>query len=183
MLEDSVARAASSRCYEIVVEHLLHKLLEDPNGEPSLILRRFQVDPQRVAARVERSIHALRTGNPGRPVISENIFRWFEDAWLVASLEHGATRLRSGALFAELVARPDRYTAETFPELESISLEALKKEFEEIVSASAEAQEVGSANGAAASPAAAASGGQRGSEALQRFTQSFTARAREGKID
>ncbi|HZA14429.1 MAG TPA: AAA family ATPase, partial [Myxococcaceae bacterium] len=183
LLEDAVARAATSRCYEIVVEHLLQKLLEDPNGEATLILRHFQADPQRMAARVERSIQGLRTGNPGRPVISENIFRWFEDAWLLASLEHGASRLRSGALFAQLVARPDRYSAETFPELEAISLEALKKEFEDIVSASAEAQEMGSANGAAAASTPGAAGAQRGSEALQRFTQSFTGRAREGKID
>jgi type VI secretion system protein VasG len=184
MLEDAVARAATSRCYEIVVEHLLQKLLEDPNGEAGLILRRFQADPQRMAARVERSIHGLRTGNPGRPVISENIFRWFEDAWLLGSLEYGATRLRSGALFAQLVAQPDRYSAESFPELEAISMEALKKEFEEIVSGSPEAQEVVSANGAAA-PSTSAVGGAagRGSEALNRFTQSFTGRAREGKID
>src|ERR671918_2228429 len=42
---------------------------------------------------------------------------------------------------------------------------------------------MGGANGAAAASTPGAAGAQRGSEALQRFTQSFTGRAREGKID
>ncbi|NPD25570.1 type VI secretion system ATPase TssH [Corallococcus exiguus] len=178
MLEAAVARANSSRCYEIIPEHLLRQLLEDDDCEASLILRQFQVERARVLAAVEDSLRALRTGNAGRPVFSESLFQWFEDAWLMASLEQGATRLRSGALMGQWIARSARYSAESYPELDAIPVEALKKAFEEVVGRSKEAAEV-----SASASAAPAAGGGRGEEALTRFTTSFTEKARAGKID
>jgi len=181
MLEGGVSRASSARCYEIIPEHMLRQLLEDEEGEASLILRHFQVDRAKVLARVEDTLRGLRTGNAGRPVFSESLFQWFEDAWLLASLEHGALRLRSGALMAQWIARSAKYSAESYPELDAISTEGLKKAFEDVVSTSKEAAEVAAA-GSAPAPAGGAAA-PRGEDALSRFTTSFTAKAREGKID
>jgi type VI secretion system protein VasG len=181
MLEGAVSRASTARCYEIVPEHMLRGLLDDEDGEASRILRQFQVDRAKVIARVEDTLRGLRTGNAGRPVFSESLFQWFEDTWLLASLEQGALRLRSGALMAQWIARSSRYSAETYPELDAISTEALKKAFDEIVGTSKEAAEVAAA-GTAAGPAGGAPA-PRGEDALSRFTTSFTAKAREGKID
>ncbi|QSQ15053.1 type VI secretion system ATPase TssH [Myxococcus landrumensis] len=178
MLETAVSRASSARCYEIVPEHLLRQLLEDEEGEASLLLRHFQVDRAKVLASVEDGLKSLRTGNSGRPVFSESLFQWFEDAWLVASLEHGVSRLRSGVLMWQWIARSERYTAESYSALDAISVETLKKVFEEVVGRSKEAAEVSSATVAAPS-----GGGGRGEEALSRFTTSFTEKARSGKID
>ncbi|MCK8501655.1 type VI secretion system ATPase TssH [Myxococcus fulvus] len=178
MLEAAVSRASTARCYEIIPEHLLRQLLEDEDGEASRLLRHFQVDRAKVIGSIEDALRELRTGNAGRPVFSESLFQWFEDAWLVASLEHGAARLRSGALMWQWIARSSRYSAESYPALDAISVEALKKVFDEVVGGSKEAAEVGSA--ASAAPAA---GGGRGEEALTRFTNSFTQKARDGKID
>ncbi|WP_338865773.1 type VI secretion system ATPase TssH [Myxococcus stipitatus] len=178
MLETAVSRASSARCYEIVPEHLLRQLLEDEDGEASLLLRHFQVDRSKVLASVEDGLKSLRTGNSGRPVFSESLFQWFEDSWLVASLEHGVSRLRSGVLMWQWIARSERYTAESYPSLDAISVETLKKVFEEVVGRSKEAAEVSSATVAAPS-----AGGGRGEEALARFTTSFTEKARSGKID
>lgn len=178
MLETAVSRASSARCYEIVPEHLLRQLLEDEDGEASLLLRHFQVDRSKVLASVEDGLKSLRTGNSGRPVFSESLFQWFEDAWLVASLEHGVSRLRSGVLMWQWIARSERYTAESYSALDAISVETLKKVFEEVVGRSKEAAEVSSATVAAPS-----AGGGRGEEALARFTTSFTEKARSGKID
>ena len=172
---------AAPGAYEIIPEHMLRQLLEDEEGEASLLLRHFQVDRAKVFARVEETLRGLRTGNAGRPVFSESLFQWFEDAWLMASLEHGALRLRSGALMAQWIVRSARYSAESYPELDAISTEALKKAFEEAVSTSKEAAEMAAA-GTAAAPAGGAPA-PRGEEALSRFTTSFTGKAREGKID
>jgi type VI secretion system protein VasG len=180
-LEAAVARASSARAYEIVPEHMLRQLLEDEEGEASLMLRHFQVDRTKVLARVEETLRGLRSGNAGRPVFSESLFQWFEDAWLMASLEHSALRLRSGALMAQWIIRSSRYSAESYPELDAISTEALKKGFEEAVGTSKEAAEMAAA-GTAAAPAGGAPA-PRGEEALSRFTTSFTGKAREGKID
>ncbi|XHF15018.1 type VI secretion system ATPase TssH [Archangium gephyra] len=181
-LEAAVARASSGRFYEIVVEHMLAQMLEPEDSDVARLLQHFQVDRRRLATSVERALQGLRSGNAGRPVFSESLFQWFEDAWLMASVEQGATRLRSGALFAQFVARRSRYTAELFPELESISRDELMASLEAVLRPSPETLEV------APEPAPGASheaptGGAAGGEAIRRFATSFTGRVREGKID
>src|SRR3954466_2008934 len=98
-LEAAVGRASSGRYYEIVPEHLLLILLESEDGDVARILAHFQQDRTRLINRVQRVVEGMRPGNAGRPTFSETLFQWMEDAWVVASLEHGATRLRSGSLF------------------------------------------------------------------------------------
>jgi type VI secretion system protein VasG len=161
---------------------MLAVMLQPDDGDLARILAQFGKDKQRVQAAVDRSLQRLRTGNSGRPVFSENLFQWFENAWLWASVEQGASYLRSGALLVDFLAHASRYTAETWPELESIPLDELKRDFRDIVGPSVETVESetqGSSPAAAGSAPAAATGG----EALKRFTQSFTEKARKGGID
>jgi type VI secretion system protein VasG len=181
-LEAAVARASSGRFYEIVVEHLLAQMLEPEDSDVARLLQHFQVDRRRLATSVERALQGLRSGNAGRPVFSESLFQWFEDAWLMASVEQGATRLRSGALFAQFVARRSRYTAELFPELDSISRDELMAALDAVLRPSPETMEVGPESAPGAAPEASTPGAA-GGEALRRFATSFTGRVREGKID
>src|SRR4051812_18223517 len=132
MLEAAVARGASGRFYEVTVEHLLCEMLASDDSDCGLILRAFKQDRQRLLGRVERVLERMKTGNAGRPVFSENLFRWFEDAWLWASIEAGAARLRSGALFYALATTPGRHSAEDFDEIDAISAEQLKRDIEQI---------------------------------------------------
>ncbi len=178
-LEAAVGRAAGSGVHEIVVEHLLAQLLEPEDGDVARILHEASVDRQKLHARVERELQRLKTGNAGRPVISESVFNWIEDAWLLASVELGATSLRTGHLLLQLVARPDRYLGETFAELEELKLADLKANLEVVLAPSPESIDA-AATAVPGAPGAPAAGG---GEALARFCQNFTARAREGKID
>jgi type VI secretion system protein VasG len=181
LLEAAVGRASGSHCYELVVEHLLSQLLETDDSDTSLLLRRFGVDRRRLAASVEHVLRELRTGSAGRPVISESVFQWLEEAWLLASVELGETRLRSGVLFAQFVIRRTRYSAEYFPELDAVPLDELRRSLPEVLRTSPEAVEVVTENSPGSPASAAATGADSG--ALKRFTTSFTMRVREGKID
>jgi type VI secretion system protein VasG len=179
-LEAAVGRAAGAGAQEIVVEHLLVQLLEPDEGDVARVFHNWNVDRKKLAARVERELQRLKTGNAGRPVISENVFNWMEDAWVLASVELGATSLRTGHLLLQLLARPDRYTGEVYSELEAFTLDEVKRDLEVVLAPSPESIE--------AAPMAAPGGGpgapaQAGGEALARFCQNFTLRAREGKID
>ena len=138
LLEAAVGRAASSGAFEITVEHFLATLLEPDEGDVARILHNWNVDRGALRARVERDLARQRGGNPGRPVISERIFTWLEDAWLTASVAQGAMALRTGHLLLQLVARPDRYVAEPLPELESLPLADLTRDFEMVVAPSPE---------------------------------------------
>ncbi|WP_090493027.1 type VI secretion system ATPase TssH [Myxococcus virescens] len=185
LLEAAVARASAGRFYEIVPEHMLVQMLEPEDSDVARILQQFGVDRRHLLASMERALQGLRAGSSGRPVFSETLFQWFEEAWLLASVEQGATRLRSGLLFAQFVSRRARYTAELFPELDAISRDELMSSLDVVLRPSPENVEVASADAAAsgASGGAAGSAGGRGDEALKRFATSFTGRVREGKID
>ncbi len=184
LLEEAVSRAASTRCYEIIVEHLLSVMLEQEHGDSDLFLQHHGLDRLKLKAHVDRVLGSLRTGNATRPVFSESLFQWMEDAWVVASLETGAVRLRSGALLAQLVLRPGRYTSESYPELEGLSKDVVKSSLQEALATSPEAVDVVPAttqasSGGAAPPAASAVG----TEALRKYATNFTERARAGRID
>jgi type VI secretion system protein VasG len=178
-LEAAVGRAAGAGYYEIAVEHLLAQLLEPDEGDVARLLHERAVDRKQLAGRVVRAIQRMKSGNPGRPVISESIFNWLEDAWLLASVELGATSLRTGHLLLQLVVKPDRYTGEPYAEIEGLRADELKRDFETIVGPSPESLEAVPAAAGGGAPGAVPAGG----EALARFCQNFTARAREGKID
>ena len=141
LLEASVGRASNSRAYEIVVEHLLSTMLEDEKGDAARLLHQHEVDRNRLLSHVERVLNGLRTGNAGRPVFSESLFQWIEDDWVVASVDWGAVRLRSGFLLAQLVLRPGKYTSETYPELEGISKEELRSSLEDALAPGVETEE------------------------------------------
>jgi type VI secretion system protein VasG len=182
-LEAAVGRAGTGQHYEIAIEHLLLAMLDNATGDVARILDHFGQDRMRLSARLDKMVTALRSGNAGRPVFSEAVFRWFEDAWVVATIEYGAVRLRTGVLFAEMVAHADRYLAETPPELEALRPEELKRELEGIIAGSPEAvealPEIGGAPGGAGTPGAPG----RGDEALKKFTTNFTELARSGTLD
>src|SRR5512138_1048108 len=101
-LEAAVGRAAQGGYYEIVVEHLLAAVLEPDEGDVARIFHNWNVDRRRLATRLERALARMKQGNPGRPVISEGVFNWIEDAWLLASVELGALKLRTGHLLLQL---------------------------------------------------------------------------------
>ncbi|MFO0634395.1 MAG: type VI secretion system ATPase TssH [Nannocystaceae bacterium] len=179
-LEGVVERAATGRFYEITPEHMLHGLLQVEDGDAAAILQFFRKDRLRIAAAVERALQKLRTGNAGRPVFSESLFTWFENAWVGASLERNAVQLRSGDLLLEFLTHVGRYTAESFADLEAIDEGELKKVFGDVIVSSKETMEVPQAS---SEPGAAPRAAAAGREALDRFTISFTDKARKGEID
>jgi hypothetical protein len=179
MLEGAVGHAASGQYYEITCEHLLLKVLESADGDAELLLTHFGQRRLAVAQRVQRALERMKTGNAGRPVFSESLFQWMEDAWVVASLNYGATQLRSGHLLLQFIDRPSRYTGEAFAELETISPPELRKQFEDILAGSPETPPAPAAGQAGGAPAGGGGGdAPTGEEALKRFTTSFTASAK-----
>ena len=184
MLEAAVAHAASGRYYEIVPEHLLVAMLGEPETDASALLYYADQSAPGLAQRVKRVLERMKTGNPGRPVFAESLFQWMEDAWVLASLHFGAGELRSGHLLLMFAVRGHRYSAETYPEVDAFArdLEAVKREFEGILAGSKEAAQTPLSDSSPdVSPTAPTGGG--GDQALQRFTTSYTAKARAGEID
>src|ERR1051326_241976 len=69
-LEGAAGLCVSRGHYEVTTEHLLLKMLDDPNGDLQPILRHFEIEPAYVQKALQRTVEELRSGNAGRPVFS-----------------------------------------------------------------------------------------------------------------
>lgn len=177
-LENAAGTCLSRQHYEITIEHMLAKLLEDPRGDIQLVLRQLEIDPSRLTRALEQSIEGFKTGNSGRPQFSALLPELFADAWLIASVELFETTVRSGALLAAFIARSSFYASGAYG--------ALLKDLDKgrIVDALAVVATASSENSASrAGDAASGSAGASSGSAIARFCEDFTAKARAGKID
>lgn len=180
-LEGAAGICVSRGAYEIGVEHMLLTLMDQPDRDVPLILRHFEIDAARVERALHRIVEAGRSGNPGKPVFAPILLEWFQDAWLLGSVELELGEIRSGVLMAALAANPNRYLeGPLFDELTDLSAEGLRRRFGEITAGSKE--ETVRMETVSAAPAQAGAG-RRDDTALGRFTVDFTGQARAGGID
>lgn len=176
-LEAAAGLCVSRTHYEVTLEHMLLKLLESTQSDLPMILRYFEIDPSRLKKIIDRSLENLKSGNAAKPVFSPLLMDWFQEAWLVGSIDLGENRIRSGAMILALLNRPAQFSSgECADLLRTISRDALLSRFREIVKGSdEEGDRRREVSEDADLPADAT--------ALGRFCVDFTQKARDGEID
>jgi type VI secretion system protein VasG len=183
-LEGAAGLCLSRSNYNVEVEHWLLKLLEATDGDLPRVLRQYDVDLGRLNRDLTRSLDGLRTGNARAPELSVEVVDLMGEAWSLASLEYGASRIRSGHLLAALLT--DRGLASrarsASPELAKVPAERLLKDLPTLVAGTAEDAAPPAAEGPA-EPGAARPAGDSRTPNLDQFTHDLTAQARQGKID
>jgi type VI secretion system protein VasG len=162
--------------YEVAIQHMLLDLLEERQSDVALLLRHYEIDPDNWAKLLHREIEGYRDGNPGKPTFAQSLMDWFEDAWLVGSIDVGQSEIRSGTLLLSLSRNAMKFGVSDLPGLSELSEESIRRDFDKVAGASIEAS-----SGAEYRSTSAQSGGDAG--AIEKFTTNFTQRAREGKID
>ncbi len=171
--------------YDVDLEHVFLKLLEIPNSDIKRILQAFDVNASRLERDVTLALDKFKTGNARTPAFAPQLSTLIEEAWLLASLEFGAAKIRSGHLLLALLSKETlaRVARDISREFTAISVETLDKEFGKITAGSTEAQ---SAVGLGEQPA----GSEEGqapvggpTKALDQFTVDLTAKAKAGQID
>src|SRR5881409_3021770 len=93
-LEGASGLCLSRTNYNVEIEHWLLKLLEMPNTDLAPVLRQYDVDSSRLARDLTRSIDRLKTGNARPPSLSPNLVEVAREAWVLASIEYGASKTR-----------------------------------------------------------------------------------------
>ena len=182
-LEAAAGLCLTRTHYDVDVEHLLLKLSEVADTDLQRILRHYEVEQARLARDLTRALDRLKTGNARTPVLSPRLPQLFSEAWTIASIEFGASSIRSGHLVLALLATDDlaRLVHESSAEWRKISVEELHKRLPDLVAGSAEAK--------VAAPTSAPDLVQPGvsaiskTPALDQYTIDLTARARQGDID
>src|SRR5215469_1475049 len=183
-LEAAAGLTLSRTHYNVEIEHWLLKLADAADGDVDAILRHYEVDHTRFIIDLNRALDRMKTGNSRAPSLSPEIVELAKQAWLLASVEHGLSRVRSGHLLWALLADEvlARRAREASGQLLRISAEALKRDFVAVTAASSEtATAISAPDGPP--PAADGAAGPTGSGALAQFTIDLTAMAQAGKID
>ncbi|WP_337876512.1 type VI secretion system ATPase TssH [Elioraea sp.] len=186
-LEAAAGLTLSRTHYNIEIEHWLLKLADAADSDIGFLFRHYEVDAGRFAADLTRVLDRLKTGNSRAPAISPNVVELMKQAWLLASLEQGAGRIRSGHLLLALLADEDlaRVAHEASAQFGRINAANLRRDLAAITRDSAEARtavqmaEAGAAPGPDGTPSARPAS----TAALDQFTIDLTARAKAGKID
>ncbi|HEY8503108.1 MAG TPA: type VI secretion system ATPase TssH [Gemmataceae bacterium] len=185
-LEAAAGLCLSKTHYHVEIEHWFLKLLETSGTDLAPLLRHYDVEPARARQEINQALEKMKTGNGRPPDLSFDILDLIREAWVLASLEYGANRVRSAHLLAAMTGdRNFEMRLRTFaPSLGKISGEKLRKELGELLKhIDSEEAEVGEAGPSGDGPAAARRAGAARTEALDQFTQNLTERARKGEID
>ncbi len=176
-LEAAAGMCVARTHYEVTVEHVLSKLIDSPQTDIPLILKQFDIDPGRLQKALDRTMEDFNTGNAAKPVFSPLLLDWLQDAWLVASVDMGEARLRSGAMLISLLNRPLQLAAGNWIDLlADLSRDTISRQFWDLVKGSTE-------RAARATVTEEEAGRPAGETALDRFCVDFTARAAAGEID
>ncbi|MBC7939771.1 MAG: hypothetical protein H7Z19_08425, partial [Chitinophagaceae bacterium] len=148
-LEAAAGLTLSRSHYNVEIEHFLLKLVETQGSDVATILRKQGIDAGQAAAQLNRALDKLRSGNARAPALSPDIVSWLREAWLIASLEAGATHIRSGHMLAALLADEtlSRTMRESCPALSAVPVDAVRKNLADVAAGSDEANQAEAAPG------------------------------------
>ena len=167
--------------------HWLHVMLQDPQNDLASIRTGFGLIDDKLAKDVVAALDALPRGATSISDFSPQIEEAIEKGWLYASLQFGASRVRTGHLLYGMLKTQTLRNAlfAISGEFRKVVAEKLATEFEAATKSSHETTQTD--GGAAA--LSAGGDGEPGvgpvaeGEALEKFSVDLTQQARDGKID
>jgi type VI secretion system protein VasG len=190
---------------EILPEHFLVKLLETDNNDLNLLLRQNEININRLWDDLLNGLDKLPWQRiPQKPELSRALLKWIEQAWMLASIEHGQEEVRSLHLLEAIQKIPSIFTltdlwqllifragqlAEAGRWLDKYSVEANTQNDStfasatDVASKTAESVESDITQTSLNSSKLQDKQSPAEQEALSRFTIDLTQRAREGHID
>jgi type VI secretion system protein VasG len=195
---EAAATLCQTRAHaEITPEHWLLKLLEQGEGDITVLARRYEWDMDALWQSLLAHLDALPRSVRTRPQLSDDLQTLMKSAWLAASLQDDNQTIRSVNLLEALIAKPKLLRCEGLWPLFSLSEEHLRrlKPMLDAVSEERSALQqqeslnmpVSSLNESSATPKADNLSSHGLNEALQaaldKFTLDVTAKAKTGQID
>jgi type VI secretion system protein VasG len=180
---DAVSFANARTHYEVTLEHVFVKLLEDGGGDVPRIFRHFGVDDGRVWDALLGRLELVRSGNTGHPVFSPTLWQLLESAWVGASLQHSFAEVRSGNVLEAVLGSEALRLEPWVDPLAAIREDELRADFLNIVAGSEEDRAPVDARASRAVAGANLAASDKRETALDLYTVALTARARAGEID
>src|SRR5690606_38145568 len=108
----SAVEAAAGLClsrthYDVEIEHYLMKVLDDTDADAAFILKHYGLNRSRLAADLTVSLDSLKSGNARTPALSPSLVKMLQEAWMIGSVEYGATKIRTGHTLLALLSNEE----------------------------------------------------------------------------
>jgi type VI secretion system protein VasG len=189
-LSEAFALCTARGHADVELEHWLLVLMNNPANDLAVVARQYDLDPRRVRRELGDAVDKFRTGNTrGSVAVSADLLTAVREAWMFASLEHDAGKVRSAHLLWAVL--DDKVTGDALrkssPELGRLSAERLRADLGDLLPRAAseenerDAAPAPAAGGPAAPTGPAPAAGK--TPALDQFTVNLTAAAKAGKLD
>lgn len=125
---ESAAGLCQTRAHtEITLEHWLLKLLEQGNGDITVVARHYQLNMDEIWQALLGYLDSLPHTVNTKPSLSNSLVNLLQSAWLKASLEDHQEQIRSIHLLQALQESPHSLKAQEAWPLLSLSVVALKR--------------------------------------------------------
>ncbi|MCB9495725.1 MAG: type VI secretion system ATPase TssH [Fibrobacteria bacterium] len=175
LMEAAVGSCLQRTHYEVTPLHLVAQMIDDQNGDMPKILAHAGSEASLARPGIQQQLHALRTGNSGRPVFSPALIDLIEAAWSESSINLGETKIRSAGIllaFAQSLSVVNTPLEDFF---RGLKLGELRESPAKVLEGSSESKVVDAS--------APANKGIPEDSNLAKFTVDFTDLARKGRID
>ena len=180
------AKGAGNRNLELA--HWLAHILQHERSDFTLSCDYFKLDRAKLLMDIEDAIGGLRQSQTEMPEVSDQVQEVLDSGWYYATLFFGETQIRTGHLLVGAFKKGGTRRALTglSGEFAKINIDTLSNEHRNIWRTSEEENlrpMDGSGLRGAGTPGAQEAAGQRGTTALDRFSQDLTAKAATGEMD
>ena len=137
-LEQAIGLCNTRSHSYVELDHWLLALLEADAGDLAFVLRQYAIDAGKVKRELETALNRLRTGARGTPGLATEILDAVQVAWVFASLEQGAHKVRSAYLLYAVLSDPKLRggVVAGSPELGRVSVEKLRADLADLLPAS-----------------------------------------------
>jgi type VI secretion system protein VasG len=141
-MQSSAGMSMSNGNFEITIDHLLYKLLDNKDSEIALIIQSQEKEISRINSRILKSIELLKTGNNGKPVFATQLVEMLQESWMYCTIELNEYKISSGIILLTLLNKKS-LSAELdyYDSLADINPDKILGIFSDISNASLETQE------------------------------------------
>lgn len=184
--EQAINQCVSRGQYEVELEHLFLALLENSQSDFAILSKHYQISPSALEKDLLCELDRLQSGNTRTPVFSVHLPKLFEHAWLLASLDSQAARIRSAHLLLAVLTEPElsQLAGRASRQFMQFPIGELKHKISELTANFPESLESFCPMPSilpTESPSSTAAPGK--TPALDQFTNDLTQLARDGRID
>jgi len=182
-LESAAGLCLSRTHYNVEIEHWLLKLLEIADSDILSVLEKFDINIGNLVRHLNRELDAVKTGNSRAPALSPTIVDLAKNAWILASVEYGHSKITSAHILAALLLDESlrRATEATNGELKKIIPESLRDVVRSVIGTTGESKQTENSNSSNEDNSTFTAPSKTPS--LDRFTVNLTEAAKKGKID